>query len=78
MTPGSTKPAHIARHLRVERASATVRANREFDLLSTVLNVGTVRGELYVNPCKQVRRNKERLRKNTPTPANLATFLEWA
>lgn len=78
MAPGTIKPAHIARYLRVERASAPVRANREFALLSNLLNVATERGELDINPCKQIRRNKERPRKNAPTPANLATFLEWA
>jgi len=78
MAPGAIKPAHIARYLRVERAAAPVRANREFALLSNLLKVATERGELDVNPCKQVRRNKERPRKSAPEPANLATFLEWA
>ncbi|MEO5659481.1 MAG: hypothetical protein ABIQ90_06745 [Polaromonas sp.] len=78
MAPSSIKPAQIARYLRVERTSAPVRATQEFALLSNLLNVATERGELDINPYKQVRRKKERPRKNAPEPANLATFLEWA
>lgn len=78
MAPGAIKPAHIARYLRVERAAAPVRANREFALLYNLMNVATERGDLEVNPYKQVRRNKERPRKNAPEPANLSIFLEWA
>jgi integrase len=78
MAPAHIKPAHIARYLRVERASAPTRANREFALLSNLLNLACERGELDVNPCKQVRRNKERPRKNAPAVDLLAGFLEWA
>lgn len=78
MAPQHVKPAHIARYLRVERAKATVRANREFALLSNLLNLAVERGELDTNPCKQVRRNKEKPRKKAPAPATLQTFLEWA
>jgi site-specific recombinase XerD len=78
LAPATIKPAHIARYLRVERAVAPVRANREFALLSNLLNLAIERGELETNPCKQVRRNKERPRKNAPDPANLKTFLDWA
>jgi integrase len=78
MSPSSIKPAHIARYLRVERATAAVRANREFALLSNLLNLAVERGELDTNPCKQVRRNKEKPRKKAPAPGTLSTFLEWA
>lgn len=76
--PGAIKPAHIARYLRVERAKAPVRANREVALLSNLLNVAIERGELDVNPCRQVKRNKERPRKKPPAIDTLATFLKWA
>jgi integrase len=78
MAPAQLKPAHISRYLRVERASAPIRANREFALLSNLMNLACERGELDANPCKQVRRNKERPRKNAPAIETLATFLEWA
>jgi site-specific recombinase XerD len=78
VSPASIKPAHISRYLRVERAAAPVRANREVALLSNLMNVAIERGELDVNPCKQVRRNKERPRKKAPDTATLNTFLKWA
>jgi site-specific recombinase XerD len=78
MAPKQVKPAHIARYLRVERGTAPVRANREFALLSNLMNLAVERGELDTNPCKQVRRNKERPRKNAPAEALLSTFLAWA
>ena len=34
--------------------------------------------DLTANPCKQVRRNKERPRKEAPEPETLIAFLEWA
>ena len=77
-SPGAIKPTHIARYLRVERAKAPIRANREVALLSNLLNLAIERGELDANPCKQVRRNKERPRKKPPAADTLATFLAWA
>ena len=47
-------------------------------LLSNLMNVAVERGDLLANPCKQVRRNKERPRKTAPEPATLVAFLEWA
>lgn len=78
MPPSAVRPAHISRYLRVERKDAPVRANREFALLSNLMNLATERGDLDVNPCKQVRRNKERPRKSAPDKADFDTFLEWA
>lgn len=78
MAPVEIRPAHISRYLRVERADAPIRANREFALLSNLMNLACERGELEVNPCKQVRRNKERPRKQAPTVDTLSTFLQWA
>jgi integrase len=42
------------------------------------MNLAIERGELELNPCKQVRRNKERPRKNAPSHAALSAFLKWA
>ncbi len=38
------RPADIARYLRVERADAPTRANREVALLSNLMNVAIERG----------------------------------
>ena len=78
MPPSAVKPAHIARYLRVERKDAPVRANREFSLLSNLMNLAIERGDIETNPCKQVRRNKERPRKAAPDTTNLKIFLDWA
>lgn len=72
------KPAAIRRYLRVERAAAPVRANRETALLSNLMNVAVERGDIDANPCKQVRRNKETPRTKAPEAPALIQFLEWA
>lgn len=71
------RPADIARYLRVERAEAPVRANREIALLSNLMTVAVERGDIDVNPCKQVKRNLERPRTEAPEPAELITFIGW-
>lgn len=71
------RPADIARYLRVERADSPVRANREVALLSNLMNVAVERGDIDLNPCKQVKRNQERPRTEGPDPAELATFINW-
>lgn len=77
-SPLDVNPQVCARYLRVERAASPVRANREMALLSNLMNVAVERGDLTANPCKQVRRNKERPRKTAPEPQTLVDFLEWA
>ena len=72
------RPADIARYLRMERADAPVRANREFALLSNLCALAVERGEMDTNPCKQVRRNKERPRTEAPESDELRAFLAWA
>jgi integrase len=71
------RPADINRYLRVERADAPVRANREAALLSNLFNLGVERGDLDANPCKQVRRNKEQPRTEAPETAVLGAFVAW-
>lgn len=71
------RPADVARYLRVERADAPVRANREVALLSNLMNVAVERGDIDANPCKQVKRNQERPRTEAPEPAELSKFIDW-
>ncbi len=76
--PAAILPSHCARYLRVERAAAPIRANREMALLSNLMNLAVERGDIVANPCKQTRRNFEAPRDYTPDPTALAPFLEWA
>lgn len=77
--PASTiAPAHIARYLRIERADAPVRANREASLLSNLLNLAVERGELAANPCKQVRRNREQPRRVEPEGGQIQALVRFA
>jgi integrase len=71
------RPAHVARYLRDERASAPVRANREKALLSNLMNLAIERGLIDVNLCKQVKRNKETPRDVSPEPELLQRFINW-
>lgn len=71
------RPADIARYLRVERAAAPVRANREIALLSNLMTVAVERGDIDVNPCKQVKRNLERPRTEAPDPETFDAFIAW-
>lgn len=71
------RPTDINRYLRVERKDAPVRANREAALLSNLFNLGIARGDLDLNPCKQVRRNKEQPRTEAPETAVLGAFVAW-
>lgn len=77
MRAASVKPVHLNRYLRVERATAPIRANREMALLSNLLNMAVNRGDLDANPCKQVRRNTETPRSEAPSVDSLARFLAW-
>lgn len=74
----SIRPADIARYLRVERANAPVRANRENSLLSNLLNVAINRGDIDINPCKQVRRNQETPRRVEPGAAQISALVKFA
>jgi hypothetical protein len=56
----AVKPAKdIYRYMRVERADAPIRANRELALLSNLFKVAVERGDIDANPCKEVSRNPE-------------------
>lgn len=74
----ATRPADVARYLRVERAAAPVVANREVAVLSNLANLAVERGDIDRNPCKEVRRNKERPRTRLVESAELEAFVAWA
>jgi integrase len=76
-TAALVRPADVNRYLRVERADAPVRANREIALLSNLLNLAVERGEMDANPCKQIRRNKEQPRKEAPESGELQALVDW-
>lgn len=65
--------ADIARYLRIERAQAPVRANREISLLGTLIGIAIERGEAAANPCRGglVRRNREVARQTLPQQAQI-------
>ena len=78
MPAAQIKPSDIARYLRIERVDAPVRANRESSLLSNLFNVAIERGELDVNPCKQVRRNREMPRRVEPEADQIQSLVKFA
>ena len=78
MRAAAVRPAHINRYLRVHRAGAPIRANREAALLSNLMKVAVNRGDMDENPCKQVSRNTERPRTVAPEKAELESFVRWA
>lgn len=78
MPVDDVKPPHIARYLRVERAAAPVRANREIALLASAFQFGIEHGYATANPCRQVRRNKERPRSRCPSWEEIESFCATA
>lgn len=67
----------VARYLRVERADAPVRANREIALLSNLIGLAIERGEATRNPCREVRRNEEQPRTEAVDPVEFMKFVAW-
>lgn len=74
----ATRPADVARYLRVERADSPVRANREVAVLSNMFNLAVERGDIDRNPCKDVRRNPENPRTRLVEAEELDKFVAWA
>lgn len=70
----------VARYLRVERADAPVRANREIALLGNLIALAIERGEATANPCRggQVPRNKERPRTSAPENDEIEALVKFA
>lgn len=78
MQPRAITALHCRRYLRVERAGSPIRANREMALLSNLLNVAIDNGDVEINVCRHVRRNKERPRNMAPERETLQRFIGWA
>jgi integrase len=70
----------VARYLRVERAEAPVRANREIALLGNLIALAIERGEATANPCRggQVPRNRERPRTTAPSGAEIGALARFS
>lgn len=66
------EPMHIAQYL--EKRSSPVAANREMAVLSSVYNYAMRLGHASGNPCRGVRRNREKPRTRLPTEAELAAL----
>ncbi|WP_341667396.1 tyrosine-type recombinase/integrase [Alcaligenes sp. SDU_A2] len=67
-------PPHIARYLRIERASAPSQANKEVAMLSSAFQFGIEAGIAIKNPCREVRKNKERPRTRCPSWEEIESF----
>ena len=74
----SIKPADIHKYLRVYRKNAKTLANREVALLSNLFNLAVELGDIERNPCKEVRRNKERPRTRLVEAKEFDAFCDWA
>lgn len=72
------KPADVNKYLRIYRKGASTLANREVALLSNLFNLAVEMGEIDRNPCKEVRRNKEKPRTRLVEAHELAAFVGWA
>ncbi|MBA3588221.1 tyrosine-type recombinase/integrase [Methylibium sp.] len=70
----------VARYLRIERAQAPVRANREVALLGNLIGLAIERGEATHNPCRggQVARNRERPRTVAPEREQIDALVNHA
>lgn len=71
---------HVAKYLRVVRADAPVRGNREIALLGNLIGLAIERGEALTNPCRggQVKRNKERPLEVLPDVADIEALVRFA
>lgn len=79
MKPNSFKPTHAAQYLRTQRlANRSIRGNREMSCLGSVFAFGMSIGAAESNPCKGVRRNKERARTRSVSIAEVNTLLQLA
>lgn len=78
MAAGAIRTSHCARYLRVERAKAPVRGNREISLLSALMKLAVNRGDIDINPCIGVEKNPEEPRTEVPETADLSAFIAWA
>lgn len=78
MQAADVKPPHIARYLRIERKDAPVQANREIAFFASCYQEGIEQGLVESNPCREVRRNKEKPRNRLPSDTDIKTFMAVA
>lgn len=71
---------HVAKYLRVFRADAPVRGNREIALLGNLIGLAIERGEALTNPCRggQVKRNRERPSDTLPAVEDIEALVRFA
>jgi integrase len=73
------KPTHAAQYLfKCRREGRAVRGNREIAALASAFNHGMALGEVVANPCRGVRRNRERPRTRDVSIAELNQLLKLA
>lgn len=73
------KPTHAAQYLlKCRREGRPVRGNREVAALASAFNHAMALGEVDVNPCRGVRRNRERPRTRSVSIAELNVLLDLA
>ncbi len=79
MWPEDVEPKHIYQYLRLR--GAPVRANREIAVLSNVMQQAIEMGLVNINPCRQVRRNRESPRVREVLDPEVVAFIlhcpEW-
>lgn len=87
MVPGDLAPVHVAQYLEMRKdQEAGVSGNRELACLSSAYNFGMRQGWVESNPCRGVRRNKEKPKDRyvrndefltvfEPSPEHLQDFL---
>jgi site-specific recombinase XerD len=70
----------VARYLRVYRADAPIRANREIALLGNLIGLAIERGEATANPCRGglVKRNREVPLDVLPESADIEALVRFA
>lgn len=78
MQAADVRPPHIARYLRIERKAAPSQANKEMAMLSSAFQFGIESGMVAANPCRQVRKNKERPRTRCPSWIEIESFCATA
>lgn len=72
------KPHHIAKWHDMRGEDAPIRANREKSLLSHVCSIAVRKGEIDINPCRDIARHPETQRDRFVTDAELESFCKFA
>jgi len=79
LRPADFKPAYVAQFLdRARKAKRAIRGNRDMAALGSAFNHGMVLGLVESNPCRGVKRNKERARTRSVTVAEFNAFIAHA